>query len=224
MTKQDEMTDQEKSVKLAKLMGWKYKHDGITGDWYEPLGIEPLYEEWQCYRRKANHKYVVAISLNLYSPANMALAWRVLNWAYNQLTGKNNIRNRLFDYLVLSNKAIYGLPSADAQRLWLDKILELATRGGDDMNEQYTEAEIQQAETGLNAAIKYINDAGYTYWVDAILSMKQEIEALRVVASIAAEFRASLRTSQIHRQFQIAARLDKALQHAREIGAIKDGE
>ena len=66
---------------------------------------------------------------DIYDPANMGLAWRVLNWAYARYADEefpgfiNLIRTDLLWYL-------YELPPADAQRAWLDKILELCIEAG----------------------------------------------------------------------------------------------
>jgi hypothetical protein len=74
MTDITKLTDQEKSVMLARAMGWKYKgsmlYDG-SGEfdkWIEPQPPIPLMEKPK---------------LNLYDPANMALARKVFRWAYD---------------------------------------------------------------------------------------------------------------------------------------------
>jgi hypothetical protein len=66
---------------------------------------------------------------NLYDPANMPLAWRVLNWAYDlpqiEDQGRHDHFIKWWREANLNTK-----PPADAQRLWLDKILELAVEAG----------------------------------------------------------------------------------------------
>lgn len=120
----DEMSDQEKSVMLARAMGWKVTQHGpsrlekIRTPYGDHWGDEPLF----------------------YDELNMGLAWRVLNWAARQS------RIRLSEYSYPYSLAdgvdylfeedgywqgrIWALPPADAQRLWLDKILELAIEAG----------------------------------------------------------------------------------------------
>lgn len=103
------MTDQEKSVMLAKAMGWdislSYNQQCryITSNGSTELGDVGILP----YRNEGD----------LYDPANMALAWRVLNWA---------ITSELGSWAFLAWWIDLGrLSPADAQRLWLDKILEL---------------------------------------------------------------------------------------------------
>jgi hypothetical protein len=53
----------------------------------------------------------------------MPLAWRVLNWAHETALCR--------DYADGVGKILhFWSPSADAQRAWLDKILELAIEAG----------------------------------------------------------------------------------------------
>jgi|GEM_PF-6697253 len=60
----EKLTDQQKSVMLARAMGWEVQEIvGLDADIFAPPDI-----------------WVIAGSL--YYPANMALAWLVLNWAY----------------------------------------------------------------------------------------------------------------------------------------------
>ena len=100
-----EMSDQEKSVLLAKAMGWTVRDIvGLPADIFAPPDI-----------------WVRAGSL--YDPANMALAWRVLNWIGTQ--GLDDIMASWFQEF----GCIHIQPSL-AQRLWLDKILELAIEAG----------------------------------------------------------------------------------------------
>jgi hypothetical protein len=91
MTDLTKLSDEEKSVILARLCG--------AG------GVAP-------------------IALNLYDPANMALAWRVLSWA------QENKLCSLHTLIWTHNCLSASMPPAVAQRGWLDKVLELAIEAG----------------------------------------------------------------------------------------------
>lgn len=120
------MTDQEKSIALARLCGWEPLSDtidGITGHgtvfWEDEDGYmldpEPT------------------LPLNLYDPANMALAWRVLNWWYDYIATTDNEAVDPEDGFFDVGKLMHGVwaqPPAAAQRAWLDKILTLAIAAG----------------------------------------------------------------------------------------------
>lgn len=70
---------------------------------------------------------------NLYDPANMALAWRVLNWWYDYIATTDNEAVDPEDGFFDVGKLMHGVwaqPPADAQRAWLDKILTLAMAAG----------------------------------------------------------------------------------------------
>ena len=69
-TKFDGPTDQEKSVLLAQAMGW-YQVDS------EPI----MGARWKAPDKPDQHWFNPP---NLYNPANMPLAWRVLNWAWGK--------------------------------------------------------------------------------------------------------------------------------------------
>ena len=61
---------------------------------------------------------------NLYYPANMALAWLVHLWGLDIVDAVGS-----WKYVSWwENMAIFG--EDDAQRLWLDKVLELAIEAG----------------------------------------------------------------------------------------------
>ena len=135
------MTDHEKSVKLARLCGWEMD--------YRPNpngpGLARLLDTGGNVLRQVEFGYPAAYpsTPNLYDPANMALAWRVLNWALqqNQPTRgdlddlwKMPFGDELFAYVAAISPrddglSIFELPPAEAQRAWLDKILELAEAG-----------------------------------------------------------------------------------------------
>ena len=130
------MTDQEKSLALAKLCGW-VKQEGIA--WaFHPSGLGNYYSHLATLLNyKPEH-----ITPNLYDPANMALAWLVLNWAMEQ-TEPMVIRTSRWapepfpvdfgsevDYWLSEKVDIARKPPAEAQRAWLDEIVELAIEAG----------------------------------------------------------------------------------------------
>ena len=102
-------TDQQKSVLLAKAMGWKVPPD-TWGDWY--------------FIASDGERIT---NTNLYDPANMHLAWRVLNWAWQNKTLPTDDSSLWFWW---HERNLPNLPPAHAQRLWLDKIFELAVEAG----------------------------------------------------------------------------------------------
>lgn len=120
------------SVMLARLCGWDVSYGLIDSDqlWdgfaHDTLHITADTGEW-CD--------------NLYDPANMALAWRVLNWATTQSVtvkaqkgGGDDIWQEpwttFIDDEINGKYEIYMMTPADAQRAWLDKILTLAIESG----------------------------------------------------------------------------------------------
>ena len=114
-------SDKENSIVLANLCGWEYRFDGITGEWWQ--GDEKLYDEWTL----GKDGYGVVTPLDLYDPANMALAWRVLNH-FRQLP----VIGASLDDWWMNDDGVYltVMIPADAQRAWLDKVLELAREAG----------------------------------------------------------------------------------------------
>ena len=111
------MNDQEKSVLLAKAKGWyQLDEEPIMGArWQEP--------------GKPNTYWINPP--NLYSPANMVLAWRIHLWMIEKETGK-----RESPYAVSPKPYLHWwkgkVPwmSEDCQRLFLDKIFELEVNNG----------------------------------------------------------------------------------------------
>lgn len=116
----NEMTTQEKSEKLYSLVGWK--------------------KEWADFNSMilldSNGKGVghglmkPSVPMpNLYDEKNMALAWRVLNWAeaYSQLHATGDFYD---GWMQLLPECLFLLAPTDAQTAWLDKILELAIEAG----------------------------------------------------------------------------------------------
>ena len=105
------MNDQEKSVMLAKAMGWETRL---------PYPARP----WPYIEPDEDTKYLLGIQFvfagDLYLPANMALAKRCLSWSLDE--APEVVRDTMLDYA-----HSYYLPwliDEKGQRLWLDKILE----------------------------------------------------------------------------------------------------
>jgi len=140
----DEMSEQEKSVVLAKLCGWLYTEMRQTA----PEKTEREYIIWNGPETKEpwgilnlSDRVWLDMTKNMYNPANMALAWKVLNWASSK--SDIEIDNYSFPYTLDQATEIifegeydgndiplWKMPPAEAQRLWLDKILELAIEAG----------------------------------------------------------------------------------------------
>lgn len=125
----NELTDREKSIMLAKLAGWISETDGITTRWHSDG--ELIYDDY-C-GGLLNHE-----PLNLYKEKQMYLAWRLLSWATNNDQPIDNNKSKAYyigylsfgDLLHEQLELATGAPPEEAQRLWLDKILELATEAG----------------------------------------------------------------------------------------------
>ena len=107
------MDDQEKSVALAQAMGLHIS---------DTMPICFSFDD-------TDYLY------DLYDPASMALAWRVLNWAFvppgtsPNIPDGSTIKSHMDYWWFHPMPGVYPTPyvkPADAQRLWLDKILELA--------------------------------------------------------------------------------------------------
>lgn len=108
----DKLTDQEKSVMLARLCGWVVSI-AMPGTKYESASIYTHYGE-RCS--------------NLYDTKNMALAWRALNWAASQ--GITTQIHVIYQYKKGDWARMIDLAPADAQRAWLDYILRKAIEAG----------------------------------------------------------------------------------------------
>ena len=110
-------SDEEKSVKLAKLCGW-LKSDDSFHSYFPPNGTDMSVN----HRKGYKPEYIFSVGNNkhnLYNPENMEVAWCVLNWA-----ASNGIQpiDKALDHEIHS---FWELPPDEAQRLWLDKIIEL---------------------------------------------------------------------------------------------------
>ena len=120
------MTDQVKSVLLAKAMGLEIgEHPIYEIDWFFKIPEDWDWEcEWEC---------------DLYRASRMAIAWRVLNWASSR---DDAIDDYSFPYILSEgvesfftlnlddDLAIWKMPPEMALRFWLDEILELAIEAG----------------------------------------------------------------------------------------------
>ncbi len=111
----------EASILLAELCGW-ITSDGLWHRYMPPSGAGACVN----HAKGQEITTIFALCPTLYNPANMALAWRVLNWAF---------ANFVDIWLEETFRAwvpnpLYTLPPADAQRAWLDKILTLAIEAG----------------------------------------------------------------------------------------------
>ena len=67
-------------------------------------------------------------AVNLYDPANMALAWRVLNWAIGDPSFGHDVDHWLWNEGI--GYDLLNLAHDVAQRAWLDKVLTLAIEAG----------------------------------------------------------------------------------------------
>lgn len=125
------MNDNEKSVMLAKLCGWIRP----AGDCYKPgLWIieVPSLPMWSIAHFWKTEPLDLP-DFDFYHPANMELAWRVLDWGLKvkptDPTGSihepSRFHNKLRAWMPMY---LWGNPKA--QRLWLDKILSLAIEAG----------------------------------------------------------------------------------------------
>ena len=126
-----EMSDQEKSVMLARLCGWTL----VRREWKGALKLGWHNNENELLASPCS----VDLSLwgedlesmtcpNLYYPTNMALAWRVSNFIYSEFFNGEDWCDGYFTWW--HEVDWYKYTPAAAQRAWLDKILELAIEAG----------------------------------------------------------------------------------------------
>lgn len=124
-----EQGQREASVMLARLCGWhignKKTERGawirvLCDDHGNDLGLRPPFGGGVAPK----HQELVPSGLfNLYAPANMALAWRVLNWVQANM---DRGARRDLSYIVMD----FTAPPAAAQRAWLDEVSKMATEAG----------------------------------------------------------------------------------------------
>ena len=104
----DELSDEQKTIMLARLCGWNTVQYG-SKTWVT-CQDEPF------------------STTNLYQPIFMLLAWRVLNWAIENLPKFMRIIEE--NFLLIGVLPYFIIPPAEAQRAWLDRILSLAIEAG----------------------------------------------------------------------------------------------
>jgi len=107
----EDMTTREKSVLLARAMGWEVQDS-----------VQPGVSKF----RVPDDNWV-SWYYDLYPTNRMALAWRVLKWACLH-DGLIRYRRGTIDWLDFG--PLQRLPPAEAQAAWLDMILELAIEAG----------------------------------------------------------------------------------------------
>ena len=109
------LTDQEKSVMLARAMGWDVETKSAN-PWSAFTNDEPNYIEVIFYKDAEGYLHETC---DFYTD-HMEVAWRVLNWAAKR-----------FD--IYEWWDVQDMPEEEpavAQRAWLDKILELCIEAG----------------------------------------------------------------------------------------------
>jgi len=133
-----DMNDRQKSVTLAALRGWQVSE----------------HEHEHVYIKRDEQQFAITLThpFYLYDKELMWLAWDVLNWAGSQVPQEvtapggsltiSSWTGRLRHFWKESQWAergklfLYSMPPAEAQRLWLDKILSLAIEAGMVKDEQ----------------------------------------------------------------------------------------
>lgn len=122
----NEMDTKEKSLVLAGVMNITYQLFSDNCYFYQQGGelfvrVYPFGWDLGMTEDEVMRKWFP----DLYKPEHMALAWGVLNWAYRE-----NLER--FDELIRTDLLwyLYESPAEEAQRLWLDKVLELAIEAG----------------------------------------------------------------------------------------------
>lgn len=120
------MTDEEKSAMLARAMGWQ--QCDYTGKayadtaWVNENGLYIWYDD----------PYECTPTFNLYHVANMVWAWSAIEWITappKTLKQSEDMLNTKFAHW-WDSENLWACNAADAQRAWLDKILELAIEAG----------------------------------------------------------------------------------------------
>ena len=107
----DEMADQEKSVMLARSMGWT-------------LRLPSMYSSTPPYLSDVTGQLIGEHCdyPDLYDTTSMALAWRVHLWIKEQDYGTDGFIAEQYD-MWWEDSQVWR--EDNAQRLWLDKIVEL---------------------------------------------------------------------------------------------------
>ena len=110
------MTEQQKSVLLAKAMGWEVS----------PLG--------SIFPTEGEGHVAIHPESSRYDPNEMALAWRVLNWWANIEPRPQEQWEIFLGWWALME--VYTMPANEVQRAWLDKIIILVIEAGLVKNER----------------------------------------------------------------------------------------
>lgn len=118
------LTDHKKSIMLARLMGWyRPAGDEYTGSlWIFDTGGRTRYDGMFWGVAETFHP-----DFDLYKTEYIHIAWLVLNWACDQQAIIDWCKEEQF---MEDIRDYWNLPLAEAQRLWLDKVLELAIEAG----------------------------------------------------------------------------------------------
>ncbi len=101
------MTSQQKSVLLARAMGWEVS----------PLG--------SIFPTEGDGHIAIHPESSLYDPNEMALAWRCLRWVSQ---GYEDWRAEFQEWFASTAFELMG--EEHAQRIWLDHVLKLAIDEG----------------------------------------------------------------------------------------------
>ena len=121
-----ELSDEQKSVMLAKAMGWKKAEpiQSVMEMFYGKIAKHMPTEVWQ-----TSDGFWIPFGLpNFYNESQMATAWRVLNWAMENIP---KFKGRLEEtFLRIGVLPYFQLDPNVAQRAWLDEILKLADETG----------------------------------------------------------------------------------------------
>ena len=117
--------EREKSLILAKAMGWEFESDCPRG--FIPTLMDSEFQpvELPCPDEDYGQGYP-----DLYHPRNMALAWRGLGWWSSVVDiGDDDI---YFQWRGWVDSVLVDdfLGKSEAQAAWLDKVLELAIAAG----------------------------------------------------------------------------------------------
>ena len=123
----NDWSDEQKSVMLAKAMGWEPTPAPMPD---VPLLVmfktnsgEPLYSTSVLCQMSLDNFWERHMP-NLYYTQHMSLAWRVLNWAMDSNLSAR-ARADIMALFYVDKPSALEIPPADAQRMWLDKIIEL---------------------------------------------------------------------------------------------------
>ncbi len=132
-----EKGQREASVMLAELCGWHIGNIRLESRaWMRvmvdasgtDLGLRPPFGGGL---NKKEQELKPTTLFNLYDPANMALAWRVLNWwEWVKSEEGGGLSEKTFFVGFGDFEAWMKMLPAEALRRWLDKILSLAVKEG----------------------------------------------------------------------------------------------